>query len=270
MRTRVIVAVSVAVAAAVGTVAFLVLGGADGPGPEGTAGDYLAAWSGEDFKAMAALVDGPPPRFEETHTAVGEALRVTAASFELGEVTTEGEEAQAAFTATLTIAGLGDWRYDSVLPLRRAGDDEGWLVAWSPAVVHPRLADGLRLQRERTRPDRAAILDRNGERLVTERPAVTVGIHPVGMKDAAQVTAALAEHLGVDPVAVERALAAPGVQPDHFVPIVTIRRVRYDEVRPAIRQVPGLRFRETEARLPRPTGLPSTSSAGRARSPPRA
>ncbi len=249
MRTRVIVAVSVAAAAAVGTVAFLVLGGADGPGPEGTAGDYLAAWSGDDFGAMAALVDGPPPRFEETHTAVADDLRITAASFELGEVTTEDEEARAAFTATLTIAGLGDWRYDSVLPLRRAGNDQGWLVAWSPAVVHPRLTDGLRFGRERDRPERAAILDRNGEPLATERPAVTVGVEPQRMDDRAEVAAALAEHLGVDAVAVDRPLAAPGVEPDHFVPIVTVHRVRYDEVRPAVRPVPGIVFRETEARL---------------------
>jgi cell division protein FtsI/penicillin-binding protein 2 len=249
MRTGVLVAVTVAVAAAVATVAFLVLGGADGPGPEGAAGDYLEAWSGEDFEAMAALVDRPPPGFEEVHAAVTRDLRITAGAFELGEVTSEDGEARAAFTATLTIAGLGDWRYDSVLPLRQAGDDEDWLVAWSPAVVHPQLADGLRLGRERNRPERAPILDRNGQPLAAKRPAVTIGIQPQRTNAATEVTAVLAEHLGVAPIAVERALAAPGVQPDHFVPIVTIHRARYDEVRPALHPVPGILFRETEARL---------------------
>ncbi|MBW3581279.1 MAG: penicillin-binding protein, partial [Actinobacteria bacterium] len=248
MRTGVLVAVSVAVAAVVATVAFVLLGD-DGPGPEGAAGDYLAAWSAGDLEAMAALVDGPPPSFDDAHTAVTQDLRIRAASFALGQVTTEGDEARAAFTATLTIAGLGDWSYDSVLPLRLAGDDQGWLVAWSPAVVHPRLADGLRLGRERNRPERAPILDRNGEPLAAERPAVTIGVEPQRMNDETEVTAALVEHLGVDPVAVERALAAPGVRPDHFVPIVTVHRARYEEVRPAIYPVPGILFRETEARL---------------------
>lgn len=249
MRTGVLVVASVAVAAVVGTVAFVVLGGNDGPGPEGAARDYLAAWSRDDLEAMAALVDEAPRSFEDAHTTVTQNLRITAASFELGQVTTEGDQARAAFTATLTIAGLGEWSYDSVLTLRREGGDQGWLVAWSPAVVHPRLAEGLRLGRERNRPERAPILDRNGEPLAAERPAVTIGIEPRRVKDATEVTAALAEHLAIDPVAVERALAAPGVRPDHFVPIVTVHRGRYDEVRPALHPVPGILFRETEARL---------------------
>lgn len=87
MRTGVLVAASVAVAAVVGTVAFVVLGGNDGPGPEGAARDYLAAWSGDDLEAMAALVDEAPRSFKDAHTTVTQNLRITAASFELGQVT---------------------------------------------------------------------------------------------------------------------------------------------------------------------------------------
>ena len=242
-------AATAVLAVAFGSIALVVLGGRDRPGPEGTAGQYLAAWSRDDLPAMAALVDDPPPGFEETHIAVSEDLGVVAADFELARVTTEGSRVSATFTATLAIAGLGEWRYDGVLPLRRTGGGEGWSVSWSPAVVHPQLADGLRLGRERDRSVRGAILDRNGEPLVIDRPAVTVGIEPQRMQDRAEVAAALVEHLGVAPAAVDRALAAPGVRPNHFVPIVTIHRPRYDQVRSAIHPVPGIVFRETEARL---------------------
>ena len=60
--------------------------------------------------------------------------------------------------------------------------------------------------------------------------------------------AALQQQLGVDPVAVDRALGAPGVEPNHFVPIITVSQARYTQVEPVIYPLPGTRFRDTTTR----------------------
>src|SRR5690606_34070104 len=46
----------------------------------------------------------------------------------------------------------------------------------------------------------------------------------------------------------DEALGAPGVQPDHFVPVTTVPVERYEEVKPVIFPLEGTRFRETTLR----------------------
>src|SRR5690606_37751290 len=43
-------------------------------------------------------------------------------------------------------------------------------------------------------------------------------------------------------------LDRPGVEPDHFVPVVTVPEDRYEQVRAEIYEVPGLVFQETTER----------------------
>ncbi len=73
------------------------------------------------------------------------------------------------------------------------------------------------------------------------------------MQDREQVKAVLADQLQVDPAEVDAKLDAPGVQPDFFVPIVTVPRERYEQVKPVIYPVPGLVFRDQSTRA---TSLP--------------
>src|ERR687898_544720 len=76
-----------------------------------------------------------------------------------------------------------------------------------------------------------------------------VGLDPRAITDLNQVKAALQQQLGVDPADVDAALGAPGVQPDHFVPIITISQARYGQVERVIYPLPGTRFRDTTLRL---------------------
>ncbi|MGH9264819.1 MAG: penicillin-binding transpeptidase domain-containing protein, partial [Acidimicrobiales bacterium] len=66
----------------------------------------------------------------------------------------------------------------------------------------------------------------------------------------AQVQAALRQHLGVDPADVTAALGAPGVRPDHFVPVARVRPDRFAQVRPVLEPVPGIFFQRTTGRIP--------------------
>lgn len=231
----------------VGAVVVGWIGGDDGDREAATqtAEEYLATWTEGDITGLQPLIADPPGSFVQDHEAIVEGLRISSMAFTVTELTLDGTTATATFDATIGLTGLGEWAYEGRLDLRRI--DARWLVEWSPATIHPSVQQGRRLVRTRERPARAPVLGADGLPLVTERPAITIGIEPRRMTDPAQVKAVLQDQLGVDPAVVDRELGQPGVEPDHFVPIV--RRERYDQVEPVVFPVPGLLFRETTARL---------------------
>jgi cell division protein FtsI/penicillin-binding protein 2 len=196
---------------------------------------------------MREHVLDPPDSFDTVHQQIVDNLAVTSASYELGEVDTSGDSAIARFTATLQLDGLGEWSYDGALSMALA-EENRWLVDWTPAAIHPRLGSGQTLTRTRELPPRAAIVDKDGEPLASTRPGRIVGLEPQAIQDLNQVKSALQQQLGVDPAAVDRALGAPGVQPSHFVPIISVSEARYTQVAPVIYPLPGTRFRDTTVR----------------------
>jgi cell division protein FtsI/penicillin-binding protein 2 len=238
-------------ALAAGAGVFYVLQGNDEGDPNSAAEDYLDAWAADDVAAMQDLVVEVPSDFEEVHQALAEDLGIEEARYEVSGVSVDGDEAIATYDATLTLAGLGEWSYDGRLRLARGAGDDGdvWLVDWTPAAIHPQLRDGQTLGLTRHQPERAAILDDAGEPLVTNQPGRIVGLQPSRIQNLQQVKDALQTALGVDPALVDERLNAPGVQPDHFVEIITIPNSRYDQVEAAIYPVPGTVFRDTNVRM---------------------
>jgi len=238
----------VAVALVVAVVAtVLVLRDDDAGTPTAEVRAYLAAWDASDHGAMAALVDAPPADFSARHQAMVDALGVTEARFEPGRVSRHGDRATATFDARLTLRGLGEWPYTGRLELVRK--QERWLVAWSPAALHPQLQPGQRFARIRNRPERAAILGAADRPLTSGGELVSVGVEPQRIRNRAEVAKALQEQLGVAPGVLDAALARPGVRPDFFVPVTDVRRDRFNAVRPVLEPVPGILFRAKAARL---------------------
>ena len=208
--------------------------------PEPVAAAYLEAWGRKDWAAMQARVAAPPADFAKRHTDMLDALRVTKASFAPGTVTVTDDRAELPFQARLRLRALGEWPYQGVLRLVRR--DDRWLVDWSPATLHPDLAEGLRFQRTRTWPDRAAILAADGSELAELGPVVTVSIVGERVKDPAEVTKALVTHVEVPREAARRALAGAERRPNQAVPVATMAEADYQAVRDAIYPVPGLSF----------------------------
>ncbi len=221
----------------------LMRGDTSDPAPAARA--YLADWEDDDWDAMAARVVDPPGSFADDHQAVVDDLHVTAADYELTSVDRDegGQSAVARFSAKLALAGLGDWDYDGTMSLDRT--DGHWLVDWTPATIHPKLRAGQHLARTREVPERAPILDSAGQPLATGRPGRVIGLEPRAILDLNQVKAAFQQQLGVDPAKIDEALNARGVEPDHFVPIITVDKTMYDQVAPVIYPLPGTRFRDT-------------------------
>ena len=209
---------------------------------------YLAAWQREDWKALPAMVVAPaPPELASTYRQLFDTLKVLKATITAGEISSEGSTARAPFTAKLDLEGLGEWSYTGSLSLVKAGDD--WKVDWSPAAVHPSLVKGLVFGRSREWPVRADILDRKGEPLTFQGEVVTVGVQASRIQDRTEVTDALNQYLGIDPASVEALLDRPGNKPDWFLPVMTLRRSRYEEVKPNLYPVPGIVFHTGQARI---------------------
>ncbi|HEV3013138.1 MAG TPA: NTF2-like N-terminal transpeptidase domain-containing protein, partial [Actinomycetota bacterium] len=208
--------------------------------PEPVAAAYLEAWGRKDWAAMQAQVAAPPADFAKRHTDMVDALRVAGASFTPGTVTVTDDRAELPFQAKLELRALGEWPYQGLLRLVRR--DDRWLVDWSPATLHPDLAEGQRFQRTRTWPERAPILAADGSELAGPGPVVTVNIVGERVKDPAEVADALEVHAQVPAKVAKQALADAERRPNQAVPVVTMPEADYQAIKEQIYPVPGLSF----------------------------
>ncbi|MGH2772420.1 MAG: NTF2-like N-terminal transpeptidase domain-containing protein, partial [Actinomycetota bacterium] len=216
--------------------------------PDRAALAYLAAWQRGDYAAMKKLAVSPPPEFDQIHKDLLADLKATNFKVVPGRITESETKAAAAFKASMSMEGLGEFSYNGRLELVRREDR--WFVKWSPASVHPGLQTGLRLARSRKFPARGPILGFDDSPILDLRSAVVVGVEPRRVADRNALVAALQTHLGLDPAKVSATLDAPGVRPDHFYAVAELPEAQYEAVKPAIYPVPGLVFQRKSLRIP--------------------
>lgn len=133
-----------------------------------TAEEFVAAWEAGDWERLDDVVADAEGGAGAAHAQAWDALQVAEAEVTLTDVAfdapvsreAESSEAVASYTVTLTLSGLGEWRYEGAVGLLPGEPD--WAVAWEPHALHPELDAGERLDRVRAWPERAALLDRNG------------------------------------------------------------------------------------------------------------
>ena len=230
-RSPWMVAIAVVVVAALAAVAFVVVAerrqeASRDEAARAAAEEFVAAWTAGESEAVTtatAGMDGVTPQ-------------VAVASV---------ERADGDATATLDVTwplGPDGWSYSTALSLVEGADD-AWSVAYAPDVVHPELAEGDVLDATRQAAPRADVLGRDGSVIVGEQPVVDVGVQPSRSTDVPEVSAELADLLGIDGAAlVQRVEAA---QPDAFVPVITLRRSDYDSASAELQPLPGVVFRES-------------------------
>ncbi len=165
---------------------------------------YLEAWERGELARMELLVVDPQPEFEAIHRQVVEQLRVEALRIEAGRPEVVGDRARVPFGASVDLVGFGTWEYEGSLELAFAvpapstvdtalvvepasdpvaepaptvasvplepvqSEEPRWLVAWSPAAIHPRLGPGQALVLEREPQERAPLLGVDGTVLTGE------------------------------------------------------------------------------------------------------
>ncbi|HST49908.1 penicillin-binding transpeptidase domain-containing protein [Jatrophihabitans sp.] len=184
-------------------------------------------------RSLTGLGDGDsPPRGS---------LRVT------GLTDRQPDSATASYDASWQLPGLSTpWRYTGSLPVVKQAD--GWRVSWKAGDIHPQLTDESHLVLERTQPARAALTDNAGKPLLTPTPVVTVGINPATVRDLPDLAARLAAVPALQTTAAEITSAVKAAGKDQFVPVITLRRPAYEQVKPQIYALPGTQF-QSETRL---------------------
>lgn len=223
-----------------------------------TAGALLTACSGEEDAAsrslesfLAAWRDGSVPGHDAEYQDVTASLGARAPALTPGEVSVEDNRASAPVTVAWTLAPEVRWEYETTVRLAKSG--EQWQVQWSPATVQPDLRAGERLVLRQGPDPRGAIVDAAGKPITESRPVVVVGVQPSRVTSAEKLATTLGAALeadGVDTKDLPKRIS--DADPDAFVPVVTLRKERYLEIRAQIYELPGTVFRE-ETRVLAPT-----------------
>lgn len=215
---------------------------------------FLSGWSSGDLSAVTFTTP-----VGETVSDVQVAEQLAALSGDLaerppaltaGQLTLEANLATAPVAVEWPLPGGGTWRYST--EVRLSERDGQWRVIWSSELVHPDLTSGDTLAVRRIPTTRGDIVDRHGEALVTLREVRHLGIHPARLTNPettlAELSAALAT-IDVDIPAADLVARASEADPEHFVPVVTLRRSDYDQIADRLAPLAGVIVREDEQHL---------------------
>lgn len=195
---------------------------------------FAAAWTDGDVASLEGIVDNPAAATRDISANVTE-LVITATNVEAtGELDCVQESCSQYLTVTHQVAGADQWSYDTLVKSNlRQGR---WLIEWLPGTFHPDLTDSTSLERTRTLPARAPILDRKGVALTPEREIVRVGVEP---RDVRRTTYdELASVLEIDTASLEERVRA--AQPSWFVSVIDLRRPAFRQVSERLLAVPGI------------------------------
>lgn len=258
MRERLALVIASVIALVVVGGALLLLTSRDQGDPAAEAREimaaYLRAWENEAWDAMAALAATPPADLVSRHREMWEDLDIVEGRFDLGTIAVNRGEASAPVGARLTMEGLGEYSYTTEITAQR---DEGeWRILWSPQTIHPALErERWRIVRRDVMVDRAPILARDGTPLTVAGTLHLIGIEPQRVEEPEDVVAAFDEHTDVEPAEVRQLLNRDDLVADWFYPVLTVRPGPYADLRELLFPVPGIVFRETEARLTQEEGF---------------
>jgi cell division protein FtsI/penicillin-binding protein 2 len=228
----------------------LVIGLATGFGSElsaePTAQAFLLDWQQQRYAAAGALTSASPGAAVADLKNVFAQLDATQLFLSMDSITQHGDTAEASFTASVDLAEEGRvWTYHSRFALSQAGGT--WKVQWAPSVVYPGLGQGERLAVVTQFPDRAAVLDAEGQPLQVPSPVYVVGVMPADLADPAATAARFAGVTGLEAGQVlGQITAAP---PNKFLKLASLDPTTYAQLRSGLRDVPGLVVQRERARL---------------------
>jgi cell division protein FtsI/penicillin-binding protein 2 len=231
-------------------VGILVIGLATGFGSElsaePTVQAFLLAWQQQHYAAAGALTSASPGTAAADLKNAFAQLDATQLFLTMDSITQHGGTAEATFTASVDLAEEGRvWTYHGRFGLVRA--DGNWKVQWAPSVVYPGLGQGQRLAVVTQFPDRASVLDAEGQPLQIPSPVYVVGVMPSALSDPAATADHFATVTGLDAGQVlGQITAAP---PNQFLKLASLDPETYSSLRSELRQVPGLVVQRQRARL---------------------
>ncbi len=217
--------------------------GSDGPGPDAAAREFLATFAGGDTANASAKTDSAEAARKLMDKVRG-SIKPASVTSDVQKVDGgDGAKALAQYTLTWDLGRYRRWTYSGELELRKDGDN--WKVHWSPSVIHPKLAEQQSIAVQDLQPTLAPVLDRDGEILLEPNQVVSVLLDRKKAGDLPAVAGKLAEALnGLDNTITQQSIidGATATQEGQPYLVVALREGDYQQVKPLIYELPGVRF----------------------------
>jgi hypothetical protein len=220
------------------------------PTASDAANRYVAAFTTGDTTTAAAATDNKDAA-KQLLDRVRTAVKPTATKAVVDQVRDGQDSATASITTTWTLDKGRTWSYPGTLELRKTGDN--WLVHWAPSVVHPDLAPNQTIAVREQASDPAPVVDRDGAPVLSAAQVIAVQVDRAKTPDLNAVATSLANALSGRVAGltaqdiVDGATKAPAGQ---AYTVATLRDQDYQQVKPQIYDLPGVRFTAQNRLIP--------------------
>jgi cell division protein FtsI/penicillin-binding protein 2 len=215
-----------------------------GSDPRHAAAAFLDAVSRGDAVGAGRLTDNPVAATELIRQ-VRDELKPQHVQLVVDEIRSTDRIASASFAAVWDLGRGRQWRYSGAFELVPATTADGWLVRWTPAVLHPGLGARRLLTLREVPAQPVPVVDRAGTPLLTWQTLVTIALDRSATPDLAGEAAQLATALrDVNPQITQQSIiaeanAAPAGQPSS---VAVLREPDFEAVRDQIGELPGVSF----------------------------
>ena len=223
------------------------------PSPAPVVSEYLAAWSGHDWGALAKLVHDPPADFRSQNAQALSTLGASSESYTRGSIHTRRSRASVSVTEHLDLAVVGAWTVHTTVDLRYLR--RRWRVIWSPATINPAFGSGGRYELSYEWPQRAPILAADGTPISPAVPvSVVIGLRGSYIKNATSLAKSLIA-AGATAPETSAAITAATADPTAFEPVITVTWGRYQQLEATLYPIPGVFFESLGGTGSTPTAL---------------
>jgi beta-lactamase class D len=238
------------VGALVMTVAGCGLFGSD-PGPDDVLAGFLGAFSSGDTARASASTDSAAdakPLLDSVRKALAPESMDTA-NLQVHEAS-GNDTATATYRINWHLPHGRLWSYTANAQLYSA--QGGWKVRWLPSVIHPQLGAQQGIALKVDTPPLAPVLDRDGVPLLAPQTVVGVVVDPAKAGDLGSVAGTLAGALNrYEPTVTKQSIldGVKALRPGLAYPVVSLRSNDYQQAKPVIYDLPGVRFTQQDRLL---------------------
>lgn len=221
-------------------------------GPEDAVNGFLNGLASGDVASAAFFTDSPDAARSSLEMA---RKALSPESIKVAEQQVQhasgAENGTATYRLTWNLPRGRAWTYNADAQLQSTQD--GWKVRWLPTALHPQLAAQQTIVLKPEPADLAPVLDRDGLPLLRPQTVVGVVLDPAKAGDVGSVADKLGAALNRFDASVTGQSIRDGVKalkPGAGYPVVSLRSSDYQQVKPAIYDLPGVRFSQQDRLLP--------------------
>ncbi len=217
------------------------------------AGEFLAAWQGEDYDTMYDLLSAysrdalNEEDFAATYQDFSNTLTLQSLDTHVLSALAGTDYAQVSYQVTFHTMLVGDLTRETVMNLTREKTD--WRIQWEMGMILPELSDGSTLEFVHQIPDRGRIFAADGAPLAAYESAIALGLVPgeILPEQADQIYSTLSE---VSTYSQEELAAMVARTPeDWYIPIATLTREEASPYMETLRGLSGVRIDEFRSRI---------------------